>query len=365
MNKIGREVLFSAPADNNPRNGEGTFLRLLDGRILFAYTKFRGSDWGDSCTADIVAIESDDEGETWGNERILVEHTKEARNRMCPNLIRLRNGGVGLVFGKKENGNGRGNAYFIRSFDEGNTWSEPVRCTQDPQGYYVKENDHLILTKSGRLILPLNNHTGEKKADGSVTFTLHGKMFFAASDDDGETWYTLSDEYDIPFPELSATGLQETCVYERQDGTLYAISRTDMLCQYDCTSSDGGKTWSQPKPNKFFSSPDSPLLMKRVGSNTAAVFNPIPKYTTRMLGRDGKPDNRNWGRTPLVMAISTDDGKTFPKLYYLEDDPDNSYCYPAIFDGGDYILVSYYHSNGTGIPLNSNKIIKIDKSELI
>ena len=64
------------------------------------------------------------------------------------------------------------------------------------------------------------------------------------------------------------------------------------------------------------------------------------------------------------MAVSRDDGRTFPALYAIEDDPNNGYCYPSIFDGGDYLLVGYYHSNGTGVPLNSNKIVKIMKSEL-
>ena len=48
----------------------------------------------------------------------------------------------------------------------------------------------------------------------------------------------------------------------------------------------------------------------------------------------------------------------------IEDDPKNGYCYPTVFDGGDYLLVGYYHSNGSGVPLNSNKIVKVLKSEL-
>ena len=137
-----------------------------------------------------------------------------------------------------------------------------------------------------------------------------------------------------------------------------------MLCQYESTSTDGGKTWSTPKPNKFFSSPDSPMQMGRAGNKLVAVFNPIPKYTTRGISNNGGHASDNWGRTPFVIAVSEDDGKTFPKIYYLEDDLTNGYCYPAIFDGGNYILVSYYHSDGAGVPLQAEKIVKIDYSEL-
>ena len=34
MKTIGYEVSMLAPGENNPRNGEGTFLRLKDGGIL-------------------------------------------------------------------------------------------------------------------------------------------------------------------------------------------------------------------------------------------------------------------------------------------------------------------------------------------
>ena len=34
MKKIGKEVLFLSTGEKNPRNGEGSLLRLKDGRIL-------------------------------------------------------------------------------------------------------------------------------------------------------------------------------------------------------------------------------------------------------------------------------------------------------------------------------------------
>lgn len=366
MKKIGTEVLFLAPKENNPRNGEGTFIRLKNGTIMYAYTKFRGNHWGDECTADIVAIYSDDEGETWGNERIIVEHTAYSRNTMCPNLVRTKNGSIGMSYGRKFDETGYGLPHFIYSCDEGKTWSREVICADDKEQYYVMENDHMIVLSDGRLLLPANIHPFITKPDGTKTISYHGKMLFFSSDDNGLTWQRISEEYDIPFPETSATGLQETMVYERLDGSLRAFSRTDMLCQYECTSLDKGATWTTPKPNKFFSSPDSPMLMKRImgGKVLAAIFNPIPKYNCRGVSVNDDGTDANWGRTPFIMALSHDDGKTFTQKYFLEDDLSNGYCYPSIFDGGDYMLVGYYHSNNTGIPLNSNKIVKIYYSEL-
>jgi hypothetical protein len=109
----------------------------------------------------------------------------------------------------------------------------------------------------------------------------------------------------------------------------------------------------------FFSSACSPMLVKNCGKNTVAIFNPVPEHILR-------DDNEPWGRTPYVMAVSKDNGKTFEKenVYYLEDDLNNGYCYPAVYEGENYMLAAYYHSNGSGICLNSTKIIKIDYSEI-
>ena len=71
MKKVGREVLFLKTNENNLRNGEGSFVRLDDGRIMFAYTQFLGKSREDHATAQIVAIYSSDEGETWTEPSIL------------------------------------------------------------------------------------------------------------------------------------------------------------------------------------------------------------------------------------------------------------------------------------------------------
>ena len=90
MKKIGREVLFLRVKPGNPRNGEGAFLRLNDGRIMHFYTKYDGNRWDDHCLADIVAIFSNDEGETWGNERVIVSKAGKYGNNGFFLLLCLR-----------------------------------------------------------------------------------------------------------------------------------------------------------------------------------------------------------------------------------------------------------------------------------
>ena len=108
------------------------------------------------------------------------------------------------------------------------------------------------------------------------------------------------------------------------------------------------------------------MMMKNIGDMVAAVYNPEPFHIV-----NEKPEiylkekvGLFYDRTPLAISVSDDGGRSFDRTYLLEDDPYSIYSYPAIFDGGDYILVSYYHSNRTDNFFNSMKTVKISKREL-
>lgn len=353
MKKIGREVLFLATDENNPRNGEGAFIRLKDGSILYAFTEYSGGDRGDHSHANISSVVSYDEGETWSARKRLVTADEGAANVMSVSFLRMKNGDIGLFYLRKDALTRSCLMYVRRSSDEGKTWSDAI-CCMDSEGYYVVNNDRIIRLQSGRILLPFNYH-GIMDEAGRLQ---KGEMNFMASDDDGYTWKRLLPEnVKILAEEKSSTGLQETGIYQQEDGTIRAWSRTKFGSQYECFSKDDGASWSVPQPSEFFTSPDSPMQMKRVGKYTVAVWNPIPNYTGRAMEGTG-------GRTPYVCAVSEDDGKTFPKLFYIEDDLSNGYCYPAILEGDDYFLVAYYHSNNSGYCLNCNKIVKVMLEEL-
>ena len=95
MKKIGREVLFIGTDKANPRNGEGSFIRLKNGSILFGYTEFIGEGWEDDENAQISAVVSDDEGETWSDKRLLFKKPENTKNIMCLSFLRMNNGDIG------------------------------------------------------------------------------------------------------------------------------------------------------------------------------------------------------------------------------------------------------------------------------
>src|SRR5688500_12556507 len=58
------KALVLAPGPGNPRNSEGDFAVLKDGRVLFVYTHFTGGT-GDDARAMLASRVSADGGRTW------------------------------------------------------------------------------------------------------------------------------------------------------------------------------------------------------------------------------------------------------------------------------------------------------------
>jgi len=378
MKKIGREVLFLKTGEGNPRNGESTMLRLKDGRIMFAYTEYYGDDWADHAIAHICACYSTDEGETWTKPTEILAKPEEAQNLMSPSLARLPDGALGMFYLRKDVQADKGVScmpWFIRSDDEGETWSEPVVCGM-PLGYYCGINDGALVSKTGRVYMPMSyagaRHDSFKSMDPKPEPHV-SDIRIAYSDDNGRTWKAHPAVLTSPF---AIDGLYEPGLFEHEDGTLWMYARTTFGHQYQSLSYDGGETWTPVEPNFRFTTPDAPMRVKRVGKYVAAVYNPIP-FNCLMEAKE------KWGspkRTPIVVSLCDNDGRSLDdptktgahneladvvnNTYLLEDDMTNSYCYPSIVEVEGGFLVSYYHSDGGDVCLNASKIVKVMYSEV-
>lgn len=325
---------------NNPRNSEGSFVTLRDGRILYAYSRYYGTSWHDNASASICARFSSDGGRTWTKQdRVLVKN-EGACNVMSVSLLRLHDNRIALFYLRK-NSSTDCRARMRISADECETWSKPVLCIPAP-GYFVVNNDRVIQLRSGRLIVPASYHrskgafskTGTTGKDYSI-FENRGIALFFLSDDRGKTWREAKDWWSLPV--RSESGLQEPGVVELGDGRLYAYSRTSCGCQYELFSEDGGETWSAPRPS-VFRSPCSPLSIKRIPStgHLLAVWN---DHSGRW--RLPPAHSSSWGRTPLVIAVSKDDGMTWQSCQPIETDPDRGFCYTAIHFTEEALLLAY------------------------
>ena len=300
MKQIGREVCFLKTGEGNPRNGESSFLRLRDGRIMCSYTKYYGDDWTDHAVARIEAIYSSDEGESWSESTILLEKDADALNFMSPSLIRLTNGDLGLLYLRKSmhGENLLCMPCFVRSSDEGKTFSAPISC-MEKEGYYVVNNDRMIRLGNGRIMFAAAYHgeSGKRSKAGMLTVVY--------SDDDGRSFQQMEGFVRSPYDD--DTQLQEPGLYELPDGRIWMFCRTAYGFQYQCFSEDGGMSFGPVMPAFRFTSPDSSMQVRSVHGKTVAIFNPLGYHCLR-------EDTESWKspkRTPFVAAVSDDGGLSF------------------------------------------------------
>ncbi len=328
--------LTLAPSPGNPRNSEGDFIQLKDGRWLFVYTHFTGGS-GDDAKAFLAARESSDGGKTWSAEDKTVVTNEGGFNVMSVSLLRLKTGEIALFYLRK-NSLADCRPVMRLSRDDAKTWSEPMDCITNDIGYYVLNNSRVIQLANGRLILPTAHH------DSKTAKLRPGKIEVFLSDDSGRSWRRSASVL-----ENDAAGARqnfmEPGVVEVATNRLLMIIRTKLGCQYTSESGDDGETWTVPRPSDLLS-PEAPATVVRIPStgDLLAVWNDQCNQPEAFRRRHPPV------RSPLAAAISRDGGQTWQNHKLLEDAPGHGYCYTAIAFAGDRVLLAYCaHASGNGL----------------
>lgn len=194
-----------------------------------------------------------------------------------------------------------------RSQDLGHSWGEEEDLGLE-EGYMLRSRPLYLPTagKLGRWLLP---------AYDEKTW----RSFMLISDDDGLTWRAGR-------PIITPSGNIHACVVPLPDGRLMAFLRTGGRggVIWRTTSEDSGLSWSPPEPT-VLPNPNSGLDLIRL-SNGALIlaFN-----------------NSHRRRTPLCVALSDDQGSTWPYLRVLEDG-DAEFSYPTLISTCDGTIAAVY-----------------------
>ena len=318
-------ALLLTTGDNNPRNSEGDFVTLKNGRILFVYSHYTGASTHDDAPAYLAGRFSDDGGKTWSDEDFPVVENEGRMNVMSVSFLRLQNGNIALFYLRKNSEDDCVPMLRI-STDEAKTWSDPIACITDQKGFFVLNNNRAIQLKNGRLLIAVALH---EKIEG-VEFNEYGRLFSYYSDDNGATWH-CGQEVRNP----SGVIAQEPGVIELKDGTIMMIIRTDGGFQYLSWSKDKGQTWTPMVAGNIRSANFSPASIARIPStgDLLLVWN---------NNEDSRPRDHTYGkRTPLTVAVSKDEGKTWEHVTDIETDPLGWYCYIAIHFTKKDVLLGY------------------------
>src|SRR5262245_34710756 len=263
---------------------------------------------------------------------------------MSPAVRRLADGGLGMVYSHRE---ATSDAWrvFVRSDDEGRTWSPPLRLPRE-EPYTTGCHDRLTVLDGGRLVAPL--HATED------WHRHHLRVRCAWSDDHGRTW-RLSPALELPrVADSGESGCIEPDVAQRADGSLLMAIRTAMGTVFRAESHDGGETWTGLRSMEVVS-PVAPALLRRVPGtgDLLLVWNWHYDWREPMSGV----------RRPLACAISTDGGDSRPlaRRRVLEDDPAYTYAYPSCLflgSGRDAEAFLTYHATPAGGPFTRARSLR-------
>ena len=189
-------------------------------------------------------------------------------------------------------------AYKISS-DNGISWSDPVRL---PAGMLGPIKDKPIQLVNGDIV-----------AGTSVESYQSWSGWIERSNDGGKTW---SKHGPIVIPG-APYGLIQPSLVELHPNKLRLFARTRQGFIYKADSSDGGRTWTAASPTPL-PNPNSGIdCVRLMDGRILMVYN-----------------HSSHDRSPLNVAVSTDDGETWSPLLQLENDP-GEFSYPAVIQASN------------------------------
>jgi predicted neuraminidase len=275
-----------------------TVVEVEPGRLLAAW--FGGRDEG---AKDVQIWASRFDGAKWSAPEVV--GTEPGQPCWNPVLFRPGKGELRLWY-KAGPSPERWTGFVRASADGGRTWSKPQML---PAGFYGPVRAKPIRLKDGTVL-----------AGTSVESYRCWTPYADRSADGGKTWLRSN--------AFSAEGghnqIQPT-LFETGDGRVVALVRSRnprRVCRAE--SADGGKTFTPAEPTELPNPSAGIDAVKTAAGDVFLVYNPSPLL-----------------RTPLSLARSTDDGKTWAKVADLETEP-GEYSYPAMIETANGLLAITY-----------------------
>jgi len=275
-----------------PSSHASTIVQLPDGDMLCAW--YSGKQEG---AKDVAEWASRFERKTgrWYRPYVLVDTPKLPEGN--PVLFVAPDQKVFLYYATMEGpGWTSSSIKYMVSDDNARNFS-PFQFFRKQWGWLPR--NHLLTLCSGQILFPLYNETLSRSE-------------FMISKDQGITWERAGQI-------VSRPGNIQPAVVEFDDGTLMALMRTTGKDGkiWQSYSKDKGKTWSKAEQTTL-PNPNAGIDLIRLKSGELALaFN-----------------NSGQKRTPLSIALSQDQGKTWPIIKDIETD-DAEFSYPSLCQDQD------------------------------
>ncbi len=208
------------------------------------------------------------------------------------------------------------------SRDNGMTWSRDELFYHDTLGWLPRNLP--VTLAGGPFLLPLSDERNGKGVDLS---------FFLESLDNGATWTRSG----------IISGGEQPTIIQRNDGTLLAYLRARPFI-LESESRDGGRTWTSARPT-VLKCPDSGISMRRLrNGHLLLAFN-----------------NTDMARSPLHVARSLDEGRTWSTPLELESNP-GEYSYPSVYQtssGKIHIIYTFRRYSIKHVEMNEEWLTRL------
>jgi len=286
-------------------------IELPTGVFLMAW--FSGSEGDDGVCIVVSRLEVG--GTKWSSPQIV--SAQAMRSAQNPVLFHDQEAGVTYLLHTSQAamlGQGTAEVRWLRSTDGGLAWTEPETLFTEA-GAFVR--NQMLLSQSGGWLLPMYY-----TPNGFGDFATHYSVM-KRTEDKGSTWQ------EVEMTQMNDWLAQPT-VTRLQDGSLFGFHRDRQAMHlYSQTSTDDGKTWSKARQTELPNNNSGIQVTTTRTGALALVFNNL----------QGGP------RTPISLAISEDNGATWPYVRDLDTLYPGDFSYPSIIEGSDGLLhITYtYH----------------------
>jgi predicted neuraminidase len=259
-----------------------------------------------------------------------------AKSEQNPILFVAPDGKLWLLHTSQKSGNQNTAVVKCRvSRDNGQTWS-PSKILFDTPGTFVRQP--LVVLANGDWLAPVFRCLA---APGEKWVGNHDVSAVRISSDRGATWT----EHAVP----GSTGCVHMNVVKAADGSLLAFFRSRWADHVHVSrSTDNGRHWSEPQPTELPNNNSSIQATRLANGHLAVVYNDMSAAqaserrvslydeiddddevpTSPAAVAAPSPGGRTafWGapRAPMTIAISEDDGNTWPHKRNLETG--DGYC---------------------------------------
>lgn len=286
-----------------PISHAANLLALPDGDLLCFW--FSGAGEGGSGVSIVMSRLV--QGSSRWTEPVLLSH-RDGWSNQNPVPFRAPDGRLWLFHTSQKAGQGQQTAEVLalKSQDDGQTWTAPEPLFAEPGSF---DRQHLVVFNR-HWLFPMYHSAGP----GIINSAQKDTSMVKISDDDGVTWRSC----EVP----GSGGLVQMNIVDLSPQSLVAFFRSRYAdWVYKSVSGDGCQ-WSAPSPTQLPNNNSSIQVARLRNGHLVLAFD-----NAQASGSRGEP--RTAPRAVLSVALSVDDGKTWPWVRDVQAGPTPPAFLPA------------------------------------